>query len=581
MGSELGRETDEATPAAAVDTDALMRQAMAFHRAGLLDKAALLYRQIVEHDPAHRDALHFFGVLSHQQGDDTAAVALISRAIAIDDSDPAFHGNLGIALKGCGRLDAAVAAYRRAIALAPEFPEAHNNLGIALYGLGKVEEAAAEYREALRHRPNYADAHFNLAVALRSAKALEDAVGAYQDALRCRPKHAEAMHGLAAALRELGRSDAAVAPYAHYIVERPDDVEAIKALGDLLISLKRGDEALAVYAAGLERRPNDPELLNNIGVALMGQGRMDEAAAVFAAALEHKPDFADAQYNAGVVFERSGRTEEAIAAFEETLKLRPAHPQAHHALGALYTVLGRRDDGARIYRHWQSVAPDHPVARHMAAAVDRTETPTRAADAYIRNLFAPFALTFDQVLAKLNYRVPELMAAVLARFPGSHLLDVADIGCGTGLCAAFLRPLARRLVGVDLSPEMLDKARDRQLYDLLVEAELTAFLNDNPAAFDLVVIADTLVYFGDLAPAFAAVGGALRSGGRVMFNLERDAAPPADGYRLNEYGRFVHGEDHVRRRIAEAGFTVLALDVAAIREQAKEAVPGFVVLAAK
>jgi predicted TPR repeat methyltransferase len=66
-----------------------------------------------------------------------------------------------------------------------------------------------------------------------------------------------------------------------------------------------------------------------------------------------------------------------------------------------------------------------------------------------------------------------------------------------------------------------------------------------------------------------------------MFNLERDAAPPANGYRLNEYGRFVHGEDHVRRRLAEAGFTVQALEVAAIREQAKEPVPGFLILATK
>ena len=38
-------------------------------------------------------------------------------------------------------------------------------------------------------------------------------------------------------------------------------------------------------------------------------------------------------------------------------------------------------------------------------------------------------------------------------------LEIVDAGCGTGLLAPHLRPYARRLVGVDLSPKMLEKAR--------------------------------------------------------------------------------------------------------------------------
>jgi predicted TPR repeat methyltransferase len=309
--------------------------------------------------------------------------------------------------------------------------------------------------------------------------------------------------------------------------------------------------------------------------------RIDEAATAFRAALERKPDFADAQYNEGVVLERAGRIDEAAAAFETTLRLQPEHHQAHHALGAVYGMLGRSEDLARIYRHWRDVAPDHPSARHMAAAVNAAEMPARAADDYIRELFAPFARAFDDVLAKLNYRVPALLAALLARFPADRPLDIADAGCGTGLCAPALRPLARRLVGVDLSPEMLEKARSRGLYDALVEAELTAFLGQNAAAFDLIVVADTLVYFGDLATPLQAAADALRQAGRIAFNLERDSEDHPAGYRLNQYGRYVHGETHVRRRLAEAGFTIVSLETAAIREQAREPVQGLLVLASR
>jgi predicted TPR repeat methyltransferase len=54
-------------------------------------------------------------------------------------------------------------------------------------------------------------------------------------------------------------------------------------------------------------------------------------------------------------------------------------------------------------------------------------------------------------------------------------VDVLDLGCGTGLSGQALRPLARRLTGVDLSPAMIDARRTRTVYDVLTVAEITAF----------------------------------------------------------------------------------------------------------
>jgi predicted TPR repeat methyltransferase len=389
------------------------------------------------------------------------------------------------------------------------------------------------------------------------------------------------LNGLAGTLMQLKRLDEAAAAYGRYLSERPDDVEAIKALGQALIMLRRHREAIAVYAPTLDRQPRDPEILNNMGIALMAERRLDEAAAAFRAASELKPDFVDAHYNGGMALATAGRMDEAAAALEAALRLRPDHPHAHRALGAIYSVLGRSKDVARIYRHWHEVAPDHAGARHMAAAIGAADMPERAADEYVRTLFAAFAADFDQVLAKLNYRVPALLAELLGRFPAGRLLDIADLGCGTGLCAPALRPLARRLVGVDLSPEMLEKARACGLYDALVEAELTAFLGGNAAAFDLIVVADTLVYFGDLALPLSKAAAALPQSGRIAFNLERQGEDAPAGYRLNQYGRYVHSEEHVRRRLAEAGFTILSLETTTIREQALQPVQGLVVLAAK
>jgi SAM-dependent methyltransferase len=63
----------------------------------------------------------------------------------------------------------------------------------------------------------------------------------------------------------------------------------------------------------------------------------------------------------------------------------------------------------------------------------------------------------------------------------------ADLGCGTGRTAAWLRSTGvARIDGVDLTPEMLEVARQRGLHDSLVESDVRATDLDDDA-YDLVV----------------------------------------------------------------------------------------------
>ena len=130
-------------------------------------------------------------------------------------------------------------------------------------------------------------------------------------------------------------------------------------------------------------------------------------------------------------------------------------------------------------------------------------------------------------------------------------LDVLDAGCGTGLCGALVAPYARRLAGVDLSTGMLAQAQEKNIYDTLTKIELTQYLRDNREAFDLIVSADTLVYFGDLERVLAAAAGALRPNGLLVFTLEHAAAGAADvDFRLEHHGRYSHARSYVERMLA-------------------------------
>ena len=207
--------------------------------------------------------------------------------------------------------------------------------------------------------------------------------------------------------------------------------------------------------------------------------------------------------------------------------------------------------------------------------------PERASDAYVEKLFDHFAPTFDAKLASLHYRAPQIVAdAVAAALPApASGLIVADIGCGTGLCGPLLRPWARRLVGCDLSGAMLERASQRGTYDELHKAELTAFLRERPGAFDLVVSADTLIYFGELREVAQAVHGALRAGGALVFTLEALGADADGPHKLQDHGRYAHDGAHARGVFEAAGLQVDAPVEVVLREEKQAPVLGWLMVA--
>jgi tetratricopeptide (TPR) repeat protein len=124
------------------------------------------------------------------------------------------HVNLGIAIKGQGKLSEAIAQYNEALRVNPDYAEAHNNLGNALAIQGNLGKAIDHYNEALRIKPNYAEAQLNYGTALINQGKLADAIVHYNEALRLDPNHAGAHNNLGMALARQGRLDEASAHFA-------------------------------------------------------------------------------------------------------------------------------------------------------------------------------------------------------------------------------------------------------------------------------------------------------------------------------------------------------------------------------
>lgn len=420
-----------------------------------------------------------------------------------------------------------------------------------------------------------------LAIAWHRSGRVQAAAEVYRRILASSGDQLDALQFLGVALHQLGRSDEAVASIRRALELKPDCEGALNNLGNVLKEMGRAEEAERVYRRVVELNPANADAFSNLGVVAKDQGRLDEAVLAYRQAIALHPRHADAWHNLGNALKKAGRIDDALSAYGEAIRLRPYHADAYRNLARTLYAVGRHEDATGVYDQWLAREPQNPVPRHMLAAGSGREVPPRASDDYVVATFDSFAATFDQVLARLDYRAPVLLAEAIQRAIGAPAgrLSVLDAGCGTGLCGSRLRPYARWLVGVDLSPRMIDKAHGRAVYDELVTAELCVYLDATAASFNLIVSADTLCYFGDLGPAFAAAAGSVRPDGWMVFTLEAAEREPACGYRLEPHGRYSHARTYVRRTLEATSWHLVAIEEATLRNEAQAPVAGLVITA--
>ncbi len=383
----------------------------------------------------------------------------------------------------------------------------------------------------------------------------------------------------ALAAHNAGRLTEAEVGYSRVLRKHPAEHRALYGLGLLRYHSGSREEGIQYIQRSLESAPDNGRGWVTLGSMYVETGRTVEGRDAYQRATRVSPGLSAGWYNVGICLKREGDFGGAIEQLRQAVGCSAPLPEAHDALAALLYEQGRFQEAAQALADWARHDPSNPKAQHMGAAASAGAVPARAADDYVRVHFDAFAEAFDRNLKELNYQAPELVAKALRGFVADepHWHAVLDAGCGTGLCGPLLRPLCQKLVGVDLSPGMLSRAQTRACYDELIAAELGAFMRSRPAAFDAIVCADTLVYFGPLAEPLEAAHQALRAGGPLVFTVE--ALGGAEDHRLELTGRYSHSEHYLRHALGAAGFEVSSLTRETLREERSSGVPGYLVVA--
>lgn len=470
-------------------------------------------------------------VAHHQQGRYHQAQALYRQVLASAPRQfDALH-LLGVALRQCGDIDGAIAMIGQAIAVDPGQASAYCNLGVALADAGRLEEALQRHEAAIALNPGYAMAYCNRGNVLRALGRLGEALNSYDKALLIAPASAEVLCHRAALLHVLGRHEDALTSATRALEAKPRYAPAHCARGNILLALQRIEEAIDSYSIGIGLAPMDAELHCNRGTALQRVRAFDEA----------------------------------LRDYDRAIALRADYAQAHYFRGNVLRALAKVDEAASAYRAAQSHGYDAVQLQFALASVGVGDAPASAPDGYVKTLFDRYADHFDRhLLDVLDYKIPRYIAAALQAHGPLSAQDTIDLGCGTGLCGDFLRPMSRRLAGVDLSQAMLDKARLRAQYDVLACADLVQYLHQRVEQCDLVVAADVFVYIGDLAPVFGAVQRILRQHGLFCFSVE---AGEGQDFSLQASNRYAHARPYIERLALAHGFEISSMEKNDVRRE--------------
>lgn len=440
---------------------------------------------------------------------------------------------------------------------------------------GRFLQAEATARHVLQRQPRNAAAHYVLALSAVLQNRHGEALAPIDKALSLEGANPQYHFVRGLCLAGAGRTGEAVAAYRRALSLRPAYFEAWANLGSLLESAQRHAEAEEAYTRALALRPDEPLVLNGLGMCLLARGALPQAAEIFSRSVAANPGLATVHNNLCNTLGKLRQFDAAIAHGREAVRLRPDYLAAWVNLGEQCYLAGHDAQAVEALDRALALDPGYGGLRHLRDAIAGVQT-ARAPDEYIRNFFDRFAQDFDKrLVGDLEYRTPERMIEFLSPWLAGReaSLRIEDLGCGTGLSGLALKPWARELAGVDLSGQMLAKARERGIYDRLAEGEIAAYLDGRPAgACDLAAAMDVFVYVGDLGAIFGAVSRALAPGGMFAFSVER-----LDGggdFHLARSGRYSHSRDYLRALAAAHGLSEWKIEDTVGRKEAGNPVAG-------
>lgn len=468
------------------------------------------------------------------------ASTLYAQLLAETPDNILLLDHLAVAYAQGGQLSESAATLTRALSLAPDNARLHNHYGNVLRAQGHIDVALQHYREALRLHPGYAEAYNNMGALYYRQGRIKEAITWLEKAIRLDPEAIDAQYNLA-----------------NSYVQQDTPLQAIPH-----------------YEVVLRLSPQHLGAHHNLGILLATLSQFKEAKPHLKEAMQADTPTLDAHFHYAMALSAEGQCDAAIPLYQQVLAKVPQHAHAHHNIAVMYLTIEDKTNAQHHFEQSLSLNPNNTTALHLVRAL-QGQTAPQAPEGYIRDLFDHYATHYDAHLGALQYQVPHQLRTLMGQFVHYERTPWVgiDLGCGTGLCAPYFQDLVGKLIGIDLSENMIEVARARGGYTDLHVGDIVTILQKNYInQADLLIAADVLVYYGDLERLFQACSNALKASRYFTFSMEQYDGP--DDYILRVSGRFAHSTQYIEKLAQQYHFTVLVKQAGPLRQQAHLPITG-------
>lgn len=363
-----------------------------------------------------------------------------------------------------------------------------------------------------------------------------------------------------------------------YKLDQRDQLGSVLTEVEKLIASKNWNMAQPLLHKFCQLNSGNADIPARIGMYFQSRNMPVKAEMFYLESLKINNQQAILHFNLGLIYQMLNKLESARNAYKTATDIQPDYARAHANLGYVYSQLNHMDNATKSFSEAIRLMPDDPQIKHMMAAVGITETPSTANKEYIKNTFDGYASYYDNhLLGQLKTRTPQLVYDACVKYlnKDEKNIDILDLGCGTGLCGALFKTIANRLVGVDLSGEMVNEARKKNIYTELYVDDIGNHIRQYNNSFDTVIASDVFVYIGDLDNIFKAVHAAMKDNSVFSFTTEA-LQNTRDDYKLEHTGRYKHSHEYIERITKKNGFTLIYSCLMPIRQQNGIDIPGYV-----
>lgn len=117
-----------------------------------------------------------------------------------------------------------------------------------------------------------------------------------------------------------------------------------------------------------------------------------------------------------------------------------------------------------------------------------------------------------------------------------------DLGCGTGILTSKIASMVKKIIGLDISKEMIAKVQAKKERNTIFKvADISKKLNFPDESFDFVISSSTLCHIENLVRVYKEIYRVLKKGGVFIFDeitskLNKPFSPKYKDY-LAEFGR--------------------------------------------